>query len=99
MDVLFIVARNKRNSKKQENKYRIQDCLQIMTETLDQLYKNRMDCEHSNFLLKEHLQLTNIKTRGIKRVQTKIGITLITRQIQVLHQLKKEKNPRTTTMD
>lgn len=98
-DVLFIAARNKRNSKKQENKYRIQDYTKLKTETLDQLYKNRMDCEHVNFLLKEHLPLTNIKTKGIKKVKTKIGITLITRQIQVHHQLTRNKNPRTTTMN
>jgi len=99
VNVLFITARNKRNSKKQENKYRIQDYTKIKTQTLDQLYKCRMDCEHVNFLLKEHLPLTNIKTKGIKKVRTKIGITLITRQIQVHHQLKRDKNPRTTTMN
>lgn len=39
------------------NKYRIQDYLKLGDEELDRIYKNRMDCEHANFLLKEHLGL------------------------------------------
>lgn len=94
--VLFIAARNKRNTKKLVNKYRVQDRLKIPEDTLEQLYKNRMDCEHANFRLKGHLGLTDLKTIGREKVRTKIGLTLIARQIQVLHQLKTGNNPRTT---
>ncbi|BAI61218.1 putative truncated transposase [Methanocella paludicola SANAE] len=94
--VLFIAARNKRNTKKPVNKYRIQDHLELGDEELDHIYKNRMDCEHANFLLKEHLGLTNLKTTGREKVRVKVGITLIARQIQVLRQLINQKNPRTT---
>lgn len=37
--VLFIAARNKRNTKKQVNKYRIQDYLNISDEEIDHIYK------------------------------------------------------------
>lgn len=59
--VLFIAARNKRNAKKPVNKYRVQDRLEIPDGSLDQLYKNRMDCEHANFLLKGQLNLSDLK--------------------------------------
>jgi hypothetical protein len=94
--VLFIAARNKRNTKKPVNKYRIQDYIKISEEDLNQLYKNRMDCEHANFLLKEHLGLSDLKTTGREKVRVKVGITLIARLIQALHQLIHNKNPRTT---
>ena len=97
--VLFIAARNKRNTKKPVNKYRLQDYYEIPDKTLDQLYKNRMDCEHANFLLKEQLSLTNLKTTGREKVKIKVGITLIARQIQVLRQLIHEKSPRTTIIN
>lgn len=97
--VLFIAARNKRNAKKPVNKYRIQDYFKIADEKIDQLYKNRMDCEHANFLLKEQLGLSDLKTTGRKKVLVKVGITLITKLIQALHQLKHEKSPRTTIIN
>ena len=78
------------------NKYRIQDYFKLADEELDQIYKNRMDCEHANFLLKEQLGLSDLKTTGRKKVWIKVGITLIARQIQALHQLIHNKNPRTT---
>ncbi|BAI60953.1 putative transposase for insertion sequence element [Methanocella paludicola SANAE] len=97
--VLFIAARNKRNTKKPVNKYRIQDYLELADEKIDQLYKNRMDCEHANFLLKEQLGLSDLKTTGREKVQVKVGITLIARLIQALHQLIHEKSPRTTIIN
>jgi hypothetical protein len=97
--VLFIAARNKRNTKKPVNKYRVQDYLELSEEKVDQLYKNRMDCEHANFLLKGQLGLSDLKTTGRKKVWVKIGITLIARLIQALHQLIHEKSPRTTIIN
>src|SRR5208337_388049 len=75
------------NTQKPVNKYRIQDYIKISEEDLNQLYKNRMDCEHANFLLKEHLGLSDLKTTGREKVRVKVGITLIARLIQALHQL------------
>jgi hypothetical protein len=97
--VLFIAARNKRNTKKPVNKYRVQDYFKFAEEKIDQLYKNRVDCEHANFLLKEQPGLSNLKTTGRKKVWTKVGITLIARQIQALRQLIHEKSPRTTIIN
>ncbi|BAI60939.1 putative transposase for insertion sequence element [Methanocella paludicola SANAE] len=97
--VLFIAARNKRNTRKPVNKYRIQDYFKIPEETIDQLYKNRMDCEHANFLLKEQLSLKDLKTTGREKVLVKVGITLIARLIQALHQLIHQKSPRTTIIN
>jgi len=97
--VLFIAARNKRNTKKSVNKYRIQDYLKLAEEKIDQLYKNRMDCEHANFLLKGQPGLSDLKTIGRKKVWVKVGITLIARQIQALRQLINEKSPRTTIVN
>jgi IS5 family transposase len=97
--VLFIAARNKRNTKKPVNKYRIQDYLKLADEEIDRIYKNRMDCEHANFLLKEHLRLTDLKTTGREKVKAKVGITLIARQIQALRQLIHQKSPRTTIIN
>lgn len=94
--VLFIAARNKRKSKTPTNKYRIQNYLEMSDEAVNRLYKNRQDCEHANFLLKEQLQLTDLKTSGREKVKTMIYITLIARLIQVLHQLVQDKNPRST---
>jgi len=100
--VLFIAARNKRNTKKPVNKYRIQDHINMPDEEIDRIYKNRMDYEHANFLPKEHFDLTNFcyairaKTTGREKVSVKVGITLIARQIQVLRQLTHQKSPRTT---
>lgn len=97
--VLFIAARNKRNTKKPVNKYRIQDYLNMPDEEIDRIYKNRMDCEHVNFLLKEQLGLKDLKTTGREKVRVKVGITLIARQIQALRQLIHQKSPRTTIIN
>ena len=52
-----------------------------------------MDCEYTNNLLKEHLDIKRVNTRGMFR--TKIGLTMIARQIQVLYLIKQGTNPRT----
>ncbi len=79
--------------------------LKLTDEKIDHLYKNRMDCEHANFLLKEQLSLSDFcyairaKTIGREKVRVKVGITLIARLIQALHQLIHEKSPRTTIIN
>ena len=92
----MINPRNKRKSKKPKKKYRLQDYCQIHGNKLNKIYKNRYDCEVTNKLLKEHLALRKTNTIGIKKTKTKIGLTIIARQIQVLYQLKHKQNPRTT---
>jgi IS5 family transposase len=88
--------RNKRNSKKPQKKYRLQDYCEAHGNKLNKIYRNRYDCEVTNKLLKEHLGLKSPRTIGRKRTRIKIGLTLTARQIQVLYQLKTGKTPRTT---
>nr|WP_272941624.1 transposase [Methanocella conradii] len=90
---------NRRNSKKETNKYRLQDYMPFHDITMNKLYKNRMHCEYANYLLKEHLDLKRVNTTGILRTHTKTGLTLIARLIQVLYQLRQEANPRTTIIE
>jgi transposase, IS5 family len=92
----MINRRNKRKSKNKYPKYRIQYYCQVHGNKLNHLYKTRMDCEVTNGLLKEHLNLERTRTKGIIRTKVKTGLTIIARQIQVLHQLTHEKNTRTT---
>lgn len=87
---------NPRNSKKELPKYRIQEIIPFHDITMNKLYKNRMHCEYTNYLLKEHLDLKRVNTTRSFRTHVKTGLTLIARQIQVLYQLIKGANPRTT---
>ncbi len=87
---------NRRNSKKMLPRYRIQEYIPFHDITMNKLYKNRMHCEYTNYLLKEHLDLKRVKTTTIFRVTVKTGLTLIARQIQVLYQVRQGANPRTT---
>jgi IS5 family transposase len=87
---------NPRNSKKELPKYRIQEIIPFHDITMNKLYKNRMHCEYTNYLLKEHLSLNRVNTTRIFRIRTKTGLTQIARQIQVLYQVKQEANPRTS---
>jgi len=90
---------NRRNSKKELPKYRIQEYIPFHDITMNKLYKNRMHCEYTNYLLKEHLTLKRVNTTGKFRIHVKTGLTLIARQIQVLYQLIKGANPRTTIIE
>lgn len=94
--ITLINPLNKRKSKKKRPKYRLQDYCQTTQKQLDEIYKNRNDCEVTNNLLKERLNITNTRTTGRQRTRTKIGLTIIARQIQVHYQLKHKQNPRTT---
>ena len=93
--VTMINPKNKRNSKKVKGKYRLQDYCKIHGNMLNHIYKNRMDCEVTNNLLKEHLHLTEIRTIGRLRTRVKTGLTILTRQIHVLHQLAHDRTTRT----
>ena len=97
--ITVINRKNKRKMKKAKGKYRLQDYCQVHGNRLNHLYKNRIDCEVTNSLLKEHLRLEDTKTRGIQRNRVKAGLTILARQIQVLHQLKHNADPRTTIMN
>lgn len=92
----LICKRNKRNSKKPLTKYRLLDQVEYFESFINQLYKKRMDCEYTNNLLKERLDLRRVNTMGILPVTKKLGLTILARQIQVHYQLKQEANPRTT---
>lgn len=70
---------NRRNSKKELPKYRLQEKIPFNDITMDKLYNNRMDCEYTNYLLKERLNLKRVKTTRIFRVTAKTGLTLIAR--------------------
>ncbi len=94
--VTVINRKNKRKAKEVKGKYRLQDYCPANENTLDHLYKNRNDCEVTNGLLKEHLHLEDTKTKGLVRNRVKTGLTILARQIQVLHQLRRDANPRTT---
>ncbi|OPY26892.1 MAG: Transposase DDE domain protein [Methanocella sp. PtaU1.Bin125] len=87
---------NRRNSKKELPKYRIQEIIPFHDITMNKLYKNRMHCEYTNYLLKEHLDLKRVNTTRIFRIRVKTGLTLIARQIQVLYQITRGESPRTT---
>jgi hypothetical protein len=54
-----------------------------------------MDREYTNNLLKEHLDMTRVKTTGMFRTRIKVGLTMIARQIQVLYLKKQGTNTRT----
>lgn len=95
----MINRRNKRNSKKEYPKYRIQYYCQVHGNRLNHLYKTRIECEVTNSILKERLHLERTRTKGRIRTRVKTGLTILARQIQVLHQLIHEKNPRTTIMN
>ncbi|CAJ36182.1 predicted transposase (IS4) [Methanocella arvoryzae MRE50] len=90
---------NPRNSKKELPRYRIQEKIPFHDITMNKIYKNRMHCEYTNYLLKEHLDLKRVKTTRIFRVTAKTGLTLIARQIQVLYQIRQGANPRTTIIE
>jgi transposase, IS5 family len=90
---------NPRNSKKDLPKYRLQEFIPFHDNTMNKLYKNRMHCEYTNYLLKEHLDLKRINTTRISRIKTKTGLTLTARQIQVLYQIQQGANPRTTIIE
>ena len=95
----MINRRNKRKSKKEYPKYRLQYYCQVHGNKLNHLYKTRMGCEVTNGLLKEHLHLERTRTKGRIRTRVKTGLTIMTRQIQVLRQLIHEKNTRTTIIN
>ena len=97
--VTVINRKNKRNAKKVKGKYRLQDYCKVHGNRLNHLYKNRNDCEVTNSLLKERLGLQMKKTKGIIRNRVKAGLSILARQIQVLCQLRREANPRTTIMN
>ena len=97
--ITMINRKNKRKTKRVKGKYRLQDYCPVHGNRLNHLYKNRIDCEVTNALLKEHLRLEDTKTRGIQRNRVKAGLTIMARQIQVLCQLRREANPRTTIMN
>lgn len=90
---------NRRNSKKELPKYRLQEYIPFHDITMNKLYKNRMHCEYTNYLLKEHLNLKQVNTTRKFRIKTKTNLTMITRQIQVLYQVKQGANPRTTIIE
>jgi hypothetical protein len=96
LGIPMINRTNRRNSKKEMNKYRLQDYIPFHNITMNKLYKNRMHCEYTNYLLKEHLDLKRVNTTRIFRITAKTGLTLIARQIQVLYQIRQGANPRTT---
>jgi len=99
--ITVINRKNKRNSKKINGKYRLQDYCKIHGNKLNHLYKKRNDCEVTNNLLlelrskKEHLHLTDTKTKGRSRNRAKTGLTILARQIHVLYQLVNDKTTRT----
>lgn len=93
--ITMINRLNKRKSKT-KHKYRVQDHVKIHGNTLNHLYKNRMDCEYTNQFLKGRLGMKQVNTMRMFRVKAKIGLTMIARQTQVLYQLKQQANPRTT---
>jgi hypothetical protein len=97
--ITVVCRKNKRKAKKLKGKYRVQDYSPADQDQLDHLYKNRNDCEVVNGLLKEHLRLEDTKTRGILRNRVKAGLTILARQIQVLHQLRHKANTRTTIIN
>ncbi|OPY30693.1 MAG: Transposase DDE domain protein [Methanocella sp. PtaU1.Bin125] len=97
--VTVINRKNKRNAKNVKGKYRLQDYCQVHGNRLNHLYKNRNDCEVTNSLLKERLGLEMKKTKGIIRNRVKAGLSILARQIQVLHQLLQEADPRTTILN
>lgn len=90
---------NRRNTKKELPRYRLQEYIPFHDITMNKLYKNRMHCEYTNYLLKEHLDLKRVNTTRIFRIRAKTGLTLIARQIQVLYQVKQGANPRTTIIE
>jgi len=49
-----------------------------------------MDCEVTNSLLKERLGLQINKTKVIIRTKVNAGLSIMTRQIQVLNQLNEK---------
>lgn len=77
----MLTPRNKRNIKKPQKKYRLQDYCEAHGNKLNKIYRNRYDCEVTNKLLKEHLSLRSPKTIGRKKTRIKIGLTLAARQI------------------
>lgn len=93
--ITMINRLNKRKSKT-KHKYRVQDYTPIHGNTLNHLYKNRMNCEYTNQLLKERLNMNQVNTQGKLRVKINAGLSMIARQTQVLYQLKQQANPRTT---
>jgi transposase len=95
----MINRRNKRNSKKEYPKYRIQYYCQVHGNRLNHYYKTRLECEVTNSILKEHLHLERTRTKGRIRTRVKTGLTIAARQIQALHQLTQKKNTRTTIMN
>jgi IS5 family transposase len=94
--VTVINRKNKRKAKKVKGKYRLQDYCKVHGNRLNHLYKNRNDCEVTNSLLKERLGLQMKKTKGIIRNKAKAGLSIMARQIQVLYQLRRDDDPRTT---
>ncbi len=90
---------NRRNSKQELPRYRLQEYIPFHDITMNKLYKNRMHCEYTNYLLKEQLSLKRVNTTRIFRVHTKTGLTLIARQIQVLYQIIRGANPRTAIIE
>lgn len=97
--VTMINRKNKRKLKRVKGKYRLQDYCQVHGNRLNHLYKNRNNCEVTNYLPKEHLRLEDTKTIGLLRNRVKAGLTILARQIQVLYQLRREADPRTTIMN
>jgi len=97
--VTMINRKNKRKSKKIKGKYRLQDYVKVHGNLLNHLYKKRLDCEVTNNLLKEHLHLTSTRTKGSMRNRVKTGLTILARQIHVLHQLLHEKTTRTAIIN
>jgi IS5 family transposase len=95
----MINRRNKRNSKNEYPRYRVQYYCQVHGNRLNHLYKTRIECEVTNGLLKEHLHLERTRTKGRVRTKVKTGLTILARQIQVLHQLTQKKDTRTTIMN
>jgi hypothetical protein len=63
------------------------------------LYKNRIDFEVTNALLKKHILLEDTKNKGFVINRVKAGLTIMARQIQVLYPLRREADPRTTIMN
>jgi hypothetical protein len=95
----MINRRNKRNSKKEYPKYRIQYYCQVHGNKLNHLYKTRIECEVTNSILKERLHLEITRAKGRVRTRVNAGLTILARQIQALHQLIHKQNPRTTIMN
>jgi transposase, IS5 family len=97
--VTVINRKNKRKMKRLKRKYRLQDYCQVHGNRLNHLYKNRMDCEVTNSFLKQRLGLKEKKTKGRIRTKVEAGLSIMTRQIQVLRQLRRGEDPRTTILN